>query len=387
MPNFQAPSLKPLSYPHQEDEVSFFWEAVSGNETLILCQCQDIKFFLKKLQRPNDILIKGEKITRPSQVKLLQKALIAYEKATEAQTGFSNIHTTKNRHENVSKHLKSIEFFSQGFSDTREMWIEVGFGSGRHLLHQASHNPNVLHVGIEIHKPSIEQVMKRCEAEGLDNVYLLDFDARIFMEFLRSNTVGRIFVHFPVPWDKKPHRRVISQRFINEAIRVLKVGGTLELRTDSDNYFEYSVQEFIALNKSKLAINKNQDLAVTSKYEDRWRRMEKNIYDITLTNDLSSAEAELPGALLFAKPINVEILREKFTKDTLRGATWFVHFEDFYNISETCVLIRVAFGANERGEHRFILIEEGQARYFPREVLSTGANVQAHQAISEWLYV
>ena len=385
MPNFHTPSIQPLIYPHVEEDVRFLWEATAGNETLILASCQETVFFLKQLRRANDFLVKGEKITRPSQVKLLQKALVAYEKATNAQLTFSNIHTTKNRHEHLSKHLKSIEFFADGFEDSREMWIEVGFGSGRHLLHQAAQNPEVLHVGIEIHKPSIEQVMKRCEAEGLDNVYLLDYDARIFMEFLRSNTVGRIFVHFPVPWDKKPHRRVISKGFINEAIRVLKVNGTLELRTDSENYFEYSFGEFISLNKAKLTINKNQNLAVTSKYEDRWRRMEKNIYDITLTNDLHSEQTSLPQALVFDGKVDTKTLKETFSKETLRGESWFVHFEELYHITGNKLMIRVAFGANERGEHRFIVIEDEKARYFPKEILSTGANKQAHMAICEWL--
>jgi len=51
------------------------------------------------------------------------------------------------------------------------------------------------------------------------------------MELIPSNIVGKVYVHFPVPWDKKPHRRVISTSFIEESRRVLKVGGQLELRT------------------------------------------------------------------------------------------------------------------------------------------------------------
>jgi len=31
---------------------------------------------------------------------------------------------------------------------------------------------------------------------------------------LSSNIADRLFVHFPVPWDKKPHRRVISPQFL-----------------------------------------------------------------------------------------------------------------------------------------------------------------------------
>jgi len=33
---------------------------------------------------------------------------------------------------------------------------------------------------------------------------ILDYDARVFLEFLPSNSAKQIFVHFPVPWDKNP---------------------------------------------------------------------------------------------------------------------------------------------------------------------------------------
>jgi len=137
--------------------------------------------------------------------------------------------------------------FAKNFPTEREVRIEVGFGSGRHLLHQAANNPDILFIGIEIHRPSIEQVLKQVVIQELDNVMVLDYDARLFMELVPSNIVGKIYVHFPVPWDKKPHRRVISTTFIEEARRVLKVGGTLELRTDSENYYAYSYETFIAL--------------------------------------------------------------------------------------------------------------------------------------------
>ena len=171
--------------------------------------------------------------------------------------------------------LKNIEYFASGFSIDKEVRVEVGFGSGRHILHQAAQNPDILFIGIEIHRPSIEQVLKQITIQNLDNLYVLDYDARLFMELIPSNIVEKVYVHFPVPWDKKPHRRVISTSFIQEARRVLKIDGQLELRTDSENYYAYSYETFISFNKTTLNINKNKDIAINSKYEDRWKKMEK----------------------------------------------------------------------------------------------------------------
>ncbi len=80
------------------------------------------------------------------------------------------------------------------------------------------------------------------------------------MEFIDSNKVGKIFVHFPVPWDKKPHRRIYSNEFIDEALRVLMPKGTLELRSDSRKYFDYCVELLTNLNSGKITIDINKRL-------------------------------------------------------------------------------------------------------------------------------
>jgi tRNA (guanine-N7-)-methyltransferase len=385
MPNFHTKHLTPLSLPHEENGVSFLWEARSGEETLVLAQCETKTFFIKQLAKKDGFLVKGEKVTRPSQVKFLQKGLMAYESATGATPHFSNIHTQKNRHEGFSAHLKTPAFFAQATTQAREIWVEVGFGSGRHLLHQASTHPDVLHVGIEIHKPSIEQVIKQAEGLGLNNLYVVDYDARILMEFLPANSVGRIFVHFPIPWDKKPHRRVISAGFVEEALRVLKKEGTLELRTDSDAYYAYALEVFMRLSRVKLHVNKNTDVAVSSKYEDRWKRLEKNIYDITLVNSLESPPSPLPTSLEFKENISLENLRKKPIGEVIRGKDWFVHLEAWYEINKESAMIKVAFGACDRPEHRYVIIERGQARYFPEEIFSTKSNIAAHETLLKWM--
>jgi len=113
------------------------------------------------------------------------------------------------------------------------------------------------------------------------------------LEFVPSNTLSRIYVHFPVPWDKKPHRRVIGDSFLDEAIRTLELQGRLELRTDSENYYRFALETYSHPLHVSFVVHKNRDIAITSKYEDRWKKMEKNIYDVTLINDLQSPEKNL----------------------------------------------------------------------------------------------
>jgi len=206
------------------------------------------------------------------------------------------------------------------------------------------------------------------------------------MEFLPSNVVGRIFVHFPVPWDKKPHRRVFSSSFIEEALRVLHVKGTLELRTDSPLYFEFTFEQMMKLSKADVHVKKNADLEITSKYEDRWRKMEKDIYDVILTNEIEAAPIVKLGTLHFDQTVDFSKIRDVFKDELLRGDGFFVHFEELFEIDAKNGLIRLSFGANERNEKCYIQIQEGKLSYLPETILATKSNLAAHTLIKEWFH-
>jgi tRNA (guanine-N7-)-methyltransferase len=334
----------------------------------------------------NGYLIKGDKITRPSQVAILQQVLKDYRDLTHTKPTNSNIESKKEKTLKISPFLKTMEYFADSFETTKNILVEVGFGSGRHLLHQAKKNPDKIVIGLEIHKPSIEQVLKQCELQKIDNILVVDYDARTFLEFLSSNSVEQIFVHFPVPWDKKPHRRVISDAFINESKRVLNKGGTLELRTDSDNYFEYSFGEFIKQEKVELHVNKNKDLEISSKYEDRWKRQEKDIYDITMTNQEISEEIARIGRLKFDDTVDYKELKSRFKEVTLRGDGFFAHIENVFDINEEEGLLRVSFGASQRNEHSYVYIKKDEVMYLPDNVLATKDNEKAHKLIKEYIW-
>ena len=387
MPNFHTSVLEPLVFPCTQGKSTFTFLASSerGNQ-LVMNTTQEEDFLIRiYAKEEGGYLVKGDKITRPTDASFLQKALMDFRDASGAVVTHSNIEPKKFLHVKRSAYLKEIDYFAQGFEANREIWIEVGFGSGRHLLHQAKKNPHIQFIGLEIHKPSIAQVLKQCELQNIDNILVLDYDARLFMEFLPSNSVGRIFVHFPVPWDKKPHRRVFSSAFIEEALRVLHVKGTLELRTDSPLYFEFAFSTMMLLSKAQVNVHKNALLEISSKYEDRWRKMEKDIYDVTLHNELDSQSIPQMEKLAFEDTIDFKKVSEHFDQISIRGEGFFVHFEELFTINEKSGLVRVSFGANERNEKAYIwLKEDGQASYFPDSILATKSNVLAHNLMKEW---
>jgi len=389
MPHLHIKEFNELETPSQYDGVSFNFIADNANqakEKLIAVSLEDDDFFLLLRQDEDKTLLKSDKLTRPASIYSVHKALLAYAKAANLEVISSNVpEQKKNVHLEEITALKKIEYFANEFKTDKEVRVEVGFGSGRHLLHQAAANPDILFIGIEIHRPSIEQVLKQITIQNLDNILLLDYDARLFMELIPSNIVGKVYVHFPVPWDKKPHRRVISTSFIEESRRVLKVGGQLELRTDSENYYAYSYETFISFNKTVLHINKNKDIAITSKYEDRWKKMEKNIYDITMINEENSPALHVEGDFNF-NTVNIsndEIL--KLHKQTKKFDGGFIHFERVYRVNNG-VMLRVSMGSFDRPEHLYLIVENGEAKYFPSLPLKSKSNLEAHKFLDKVLH-
>lgn len=387
MPHLHIDKFNELQFPAVYDEVEFGFIANNLNqkeEQLISAKLDGNDFFLIAKTAQNKILLKTDKLTRSATTADAHRALLAYAKAAKLSVLSSNVlENAKSEHlENVSA-LKSIEYFSSSFPAHKSIMIEIGFGSGRHLLHQAVINPDTLFIGIEIHRQSIEQVLKQIGIQRLNNILILDYDARLFLEFVPSNRIEKIFVHFPVPWDKKPHRRVISDLFVKEAIRVLGVGGRLELRTDSENYYAYSYETLIALDKMSLEIHKNRDIVVSSKYEDRWKKMEKNIYDLTMINHELSDELSYDGDFSFDAKVNLLKLPSLY-KTLERFDGGFVNFERAYGLSDG-TMFRVAMGSYDKPEHLYILVREDDVRYFPAPPLRSKSNLEAHKFLNKAL--
>ncbi len=388
MPHLHIDKFKTIDFPKSQDGVSFNFIAKNihyADEMLISTVVEQDNFFLLVKDEETSHLLKSDKLSRPASTFNVHKALLAYAKLSNISVLSSNVPVSqKNIHLEKSTALKDIAFFIDNFPKVKEIRIEVGFGSGRHILHQATHNPDILFIGIEIHNPSIEQVLKQITIQKLDNLLVLDYDARLFLELVPSNVVSKIYVHFPVPWDKKPHRRVISTSFIEEAMRVLKVSGQLELRTDSEKYYAYAYETLITFNKMTLQINKNRDIAISSKYEDRWKKMEKNIYDITMINEENSPELDIEGDFNFPK---IKLSHEDILQ--LHGSTkffdgGFIHFERAYFLEDGAML-RVSMGSFDRPEHLYLIVRE-RASYYPANPLKSKSNVKAHNTLAELLH-
>ena len=77
MPNIIARKLENIKFPIKKDEVEFEFSAIYGNEKLISCKIEDKRFFILERKKDNgDYLIKSDKVTRISPLRLIAKAIL-----------------------------------------------------------------------------------------------------------------------------------------------------------------------------------------------------------------------------------------------------------------------------------------------------------------------
>jgi tRNA (guanine-N7-)-methyltransferase len=119
-----------------------------------------------------------------------------------------------------------------------DVWLEIGFGGGEHLLWQAAHHPGVGLIGCEPFLDGVVKVVDAIGAAGHRNVRIHPDDARPLLRWLPEQSIGRAFVLFPDPWPKRRHhkRRLVSPPFLDLLARVLKPGAELRIGTDIPDY-------------------------------------------------------------------------------------------------------------------------------------------------------
>ncbi len=119
-----------------------------------------------------------------------------------------------------------------------DVWLEIGFGGGEHLVWQAVHHPGITLIGCEPFEDGVVKVLSVVEAQGLANVRLHADDCRPLLRALPEASIARAFVLFPDPWPKRKHvkRRLVSSALLDQLAHVMTAGAELRLATDIGDY-------------------------------------------------------------------------------------------------------------------------------------------------------
>lgn len=126
--------------------------------------------------------------------------------------------------------------------DGVEVRLEVGFGGGEHLLHEARRAPTVSFIGVEPFETGMMRTAAAIEAEGLPNVRLYMGDARRVLDWLADAILSRVDILYPDPWHKQRHwkRRFISTDGLDRLARTVRGGGEVRFASDIAAYVDWT---------------------------------------------------------------------------------------------------------------------------------------------------
>lgn len=127
-----------------------------------------------------------------------------------------------------------------------DVWLEIGFGGGEHLIWQARANPDVGLIGCEVFEEGVVKVLSAVDTHGLSNVRVSNDDARAVLRWLAPASLARAFILFPDPWPKRKHvkRRLINPALLDELARAMRSGAELRIATDIGDYLRTILMAF-----------------------------------------------------------------------------------------------------------------------------------------------
>lgn len=182
------------------------------------------------------------------------------------------------------------------FKNSNKITLELACGRGEYTLQLARKYPDRNFIGVDIKGARIHQGATIALEEGLDNVAFLRMKIEKIANFFEKGEVDEIWITFPDPFlrDGKANRRLTSPRFLDTYRSMVATGGIVQLKTDSDELYEYTREvleetPFVHVQYDNDNIYSKEldfeDLAFKTYYEKMHLKNEKTIKYIRFTMD------------------------------------------------------------------------------------------------------
>lgn len=125
-------------------------------------------------------------------------------------------------------------------------YVEIGSGSGKHLINRAVNDPEGCYIGFELRYKRAFRTAEKAQQLQLNNLMVIRTSAAIIDSFFPPDSVEGFYVNFPDPWEKKHWKkhRIINTDYLSIVHRLLKPGGFFSYKTDHREYFRSSVELF-----------------------------------------------------------------------------------------------------------------------------------------------
>jgi tRNA (guanine-N7-)-methyltransferase len=209
---------------------------------------------------------------------------------------FSNVFQPEIDWKSQDKHPIAKQW-AQFFGNHHPLVLELGCGKGEYTTGLAALFPELNYIGVDIKGARIWRGAKTALENGLLNVAFVRSKIDVVHRLFPEHSVKEIWLTFSDPQPERPRKRLTSEIFVNRYRKLLMPGGTINVKTDSDLFYESTLEE-INTRHYALHVNSNniycdlpgsvghdvnQSLQIQTFYESRWRKEGKTIKFVQFT--------------------------------------------------------------------------------------------------------
>ncbi len=146
----------------------------------------------------------------------------------------------------AAENFRALFDYPTVFGNENPVELEIGCGNGGFIAELARRNPQTNYLAVEVCSNVILTAMENCMKEGIPNVRFLNIPAEILPCYLPERSVEKIYLNFstPLPETSREKQRLTSPRFLPIYDSLLKEGGCIVQKTDSAEFFDYSLAKF-----------------------------------------------------------------------------------------------------------------------------------------------
>lgn len=172
------------------------------------------------------------------------------------------------------------------FGNDQPIHLEVGTGKGKYLSDNSIKHPDINFIGMEMYESVLATGVQRALFKQPENLAFIHGDVRHLMEYFDPSSVETLYINFTDPWPKKRHekRRLTHPDFLELYQQVLVPGGTIQMKTDNQGLFEYSLSSLstfgFTLEKVRLHLHESEEAKenVMTEYEEKFYAKGEPIY-------------------------------------------------------------------------------------------------------------
>lgn len=130
------------------------------------------------------------------------------------------------------------------FENANPIVLELACGKGEYTIFQAERNQDRNYIGIDLKGNRIWKGAKYALKKKIENVRFLRMLIDHLVDYFEQGEVDEIWIIFPDPHlrGSRSKQRLTSPKFLEIYRQVIKPGGQIHLKTDSDHLFDFTLE-------------------------------------------------------------------------------------------------------------------------------------------------